>query len=220
VASVADRRELEGILFDGLKGLGLQVADASLPRLLDYIDLLERWNATYNLTAVRDRAQMVTRHLLDSLSVAPFVVGDSLADLGSGAGLPGIPLALLAPQRKVVLVDTNGKKARFMREAVRMLRLDNVRVEQARVQDVAGEFACITTRAFASLKEMLVWGGHLLARDGIWLALKGRLPNNEIDDLPPGFTVTATRMLQVPGLDAERHLVIISKTPTHAAAGQ
>ena len=146
-----DREPLRRRLVAGLSTLGLAVAETAVERLLDYVELLERWNATYNLTAVRDPGEMVTRHLLDSLAVAPHVTGASLADLGSGAGLPGIPLAIIAPEREVLLVDSNGKKARFLREAVRRLGLSGVSVAEARVENVSGTFDCITARAFAKI---------------------------------------------------------------------
>jgi len=154
---------------------------------------------------------MVTRHLLDSLAILPHVSGATLADLGSGAGLPGIPLAIAAPARETLLVDSNGKKARFLREAVRKLALANARVAESRVENVEGTFDCITARAFASLGDMLAWGGHLLARDGCWLALKGRFPDDELADVPDAFEIERTVELNVPGLDAERHLVILKR---------
>lgn len=206
-----ERNTLHAQLHDGVAALGLTLPADAPARLLGYLALLQHWNAAYNLTAVRDPAQMVTRHLLDSLAIAPFVQGDTLADLGSGAGLPGIPLAIAAPQRSVTLVDTNGKKARFLREAVRELGLDNVRVAQQRVEDVAGRFDCITARAFASLADMLAWGGHLLADGGRWLAMKGRYPEDELAALPPGFRLQAAHRLRVPGLDAERHLLVLTR---------
>ncbi len=206
-----ERDTLRTQLLDGIAALGLTLPADAPARLLDYLALLQRWNGAYNLTAVRDPAQMVTRHLLDSLAIAPFVQGDTLADLGSGAGLPGIPLAIAAPQRTVTLVDTNGKKARFLREAARTLDLANVRVAQQRVEDVTGRFDCITARAFASLADMLAWGGHLLADNGRWLAMKGRYPDDELAALPPGFRLRSAHRLQVPGLDAERHLLTLAR---------
>src|SRR5947208_287506 len=128
--TLPDRAHLYSRLQTGLAELGLAPGPAACEQLLDYVELLARWNAVYNLTAVRDPLEMIERHLLDSLAVAPFVRGDSLADLGTGAGLPGIPLAILAPERQHVLIDSNGKKTRFLREAVRALVLANVRVEQ------------------------------------------------------------------------------------------
>lgn len=217
VFSVAARDPLRKRLDAGLAALGIALDDAAIERLLDYVDLLERWNAAYNLTAVRDPAEMVTRHLIDSLAILPYVSGATLADLGSGAGLPGIPLAIAAPARETLLVDSNGKKARFLREAVRRLELRHVRVAESRVEDVAGTFDCITARAFASLGEMLGWGGHLLAPDGVWLAMKGRAPEDELDAVPREFRVEKVVTLNVPGLDAERHLVILKRSASSVA---
>jgi 16S rRNA (guanine527-N7)-methyltransferase len=205
--------DLRRLLTDGIATLGLSLDTAASERLLAYVALLERWNGAYNLTAVRDRSQMVVRHLLDSLAVLPYVRGASLADLGTGAGLPGIPLAIAAPQRQVLLVDSNGKKVRFLREAIRTLQLTNVSAVQTRVEAVRGTFDCITARAFASLGDMLALGGHLLAADGVWLALKGRAPDDELAAIPPAFRLVATHTLAVPGLDAERHLLLLA----HAA---
>lgn len=213
---MADRDPLRQRLCAGLAALPLDIPEAAVERLLAYVALLARWNATYNLSAVRDPAEMVTRHLLDSLAIVPHVRGATLADLGSGAGLPGLPLAIVAPERAVTLVDSNGKKTRFLRAAVRELKLANVRVAESRVEDVAGRFDCVTARAFARLADMLTWGGHLLAPDGVWLALKGRFPEDELAALPAGFRVDAVVPLQVPGLDAERHAVIIR--PARGAA--
>lgn len=206
---MSDRDSLRQRLGAGLAALELALPDAVVARLLEYVHLLHRWNATYNLSAVRDPAEMVTRHLLDSLAIVPYVTGATLADLGTGAGLPGVPLAIVAPERTVTLVDSNGKKTRFLRAAVRELRLANVSVAEARVEAVQGQFGCITARAFATLADMLARGGHLLAPGGRWLALKGRYPQDEIDTLPAGFTVEAVVPLTVPGLEAERHVVII-----------
>lgn len=208
---MSHREPLRQRLVAGLGVLRLGVSDDALDRLLDYLDLLARWNAAYNLTAVRDPAEMVTRHLLDSLAIAPFVTGDTLVDLGSGAGLPGIPLALIAPERRVLLVDSNGKKARFLRSAVRQLGLARVDVAQARVETLSGSFDCVTARAFASLADMLAQAGGLLARDGVWLAQKGRFPQDELDAVPAGFRVAAVHAVTVPGLDAQRHLVVIRR---------
>lgn len=218
---LSDRATKYARLRAGTTELGLTLSAQGCERLLDYLELLVRWNAVYNLTAVRDPSDMVARHLLDSLAVAPFVRGDSLADLGSGAGLPGIPLAILEPARQFVLIDSNGKKSRFLREVVRMLGLNNVRVEQIRAEDAQGQFDCITSRAFAGLAQMLAWGGHLLAPGGAWLAMKGLLKRDEIVALPGGFAIDRVEPLAVPGLGAARHLVIIRRTgalaPEHVA---
>ncbi len=205
------RAALKQQLTAGLDALTLALPDTAVERLLDYIALLEHWNGKFNLTAVREPAAMVTRHLLDSLVVRPWVAGTTLADLGSGAGLPGIPLAIALPKLKVTLVDSNGKKAGFLREAVRVLELPQVQVTQARAEACTGTHDRITTRALASLADMLRWGGHLLARDGVWLAFKGHRPDDELAALPAGYRVTAVERLAVPGLDAERHLVVIKK---------
>ncbi|HET6906713.1 MAG TPA: 16S rRNA (guanine(527)-N(7))-methyltransferase RsmG [Rhodanobacteraceae bacterium] len=206
-----DRNSLQAELERGLAALRLDLPESAVSLLLDYLDLLVRWNKAYNLTAVRDPVQMITRHLLDSLAVLPFVHGATLADLGSGAGLPGIPLAIARPGLRATLVDSNGKKARFLREAARALPLENVKVQQGRVEDLPGSFDCITARAFASLGDMLAWGGHALAPDGVWLALKGQIEADELARLPAGFRVEAIRALDVPGLDAQRHLVEIRR---------
>ncbi|QBB72265.1 16S rRNA (guanine(527)-N(7))-methyltransferase RsmG [Pseudolysobacter antarcticus] len=204
--------DLKPLLVDGLAALRLSPKSETIDQLLEYVALLARWNATYNLTSVRDPRDMLVRHILDSLAIAPYLRGANLADVGSGPGLPGIPLALLFPEREFVLIDANGKMARFMREAVRALGLSKVRIEQQRVEAVQGSFDCVTARAFASLADMLALGGQLLAADGIWLALKGRYPEDEISALPVGFELAGSERLQVPGLDAERHLIIVRKT--------
>jgi len=213
------RADLHRQLEQGVAALGLTLPPTALERLLDYQALLERWNSAYNLTAIRDPAEMVTRHLLDSLAILPFVEGETLVDLGTGPGLPGIPLAIAAPGRQVLLVDSNGKKVRFLREAIRALRLDGVRALQSRVEQVEGQFDCVTARAFASLADMLGWGGHLLAPQGAWLAMKGKAPDDELPGVPPGFEVRGVHALAVPGLEAERRLVVLGRTGDDAAAG-
>ncbi len=206
----ASRTALDRQLRTGIDALELALPDAAPARLLDYLELLARWNRSFNLTAVRDPAAMVVRHLLDSLAVLPYLAGARACDLGSGAGLPGIVLAIADPAREWLVVDANGKKARFLRAAVRELGLANVHVAQQRVQEVEGRFDTVTARAFAALPDMLAWGGHLLAPDGRWLAMKGQLAPDELAALPPGFQIQSTPALTVPGLDAERHLVILA----------
>jgi len=198
-------------LAEGLAAMQLALPDNAQAKLLAYLDLLAKWNRTYNLTAVRDPGDMVSRHLLDSLAVLPFVHGTNLADLGSGAGLPGIPLAIARPDLAVTLIESNGKKARFLREAIRSLPLANVSVAQARVQDTAGAFDTVTARAFASLHDMLAWAGHLLAPGGRWLALKGHADPAELDAIPVGFRVVAVHELQVPDTDGERRVIELAR---------
>jgi len=212
MSSATDRAAMFAQLRAGVAELGLAPSAHAVEQLLDYLELLSRWNAAYNLTAVRDPLAMVTSHLLDSLAVADLVRSERLADIGSGAGLPGIPLAILAPERQVTLIDANGKKTRFLREAVRALRLVNVRIEAQRVENVSGEFDTVTARAFASIADMLRLAGHLLAADGILLALKGQLHKEEILGLPEGFVVSDVKALRVPGLAAARHAVIIQRS--------
>jgi 16S rRNA (guanine527-N7)-methyltransferase len=204
-------------LANGLAGLQLELPEGAQEKLLAYLDLLAHWNRAYNLTAVRDRGEMIPRHLLDSLAVLPFVRGESLADIGSGAGLPGIPLAIARPRLAVTLIESNGKKARFLREAVRALPLPNVAVEQVRVQDAAGSFDTVTARAFSSLADMLAWGGHLLADDGRWLALKGRRDQEEIAGSPDDFRLVAVHQVEVPGTEAERRVIELARSSSRNA---
>jgi 16S rRNA (guanine527-N7)-methyltransferase len=209
--------DLAGELADGLQALRLPASLA--PPLLAYLDLLERWNRTYNLTSVRERGEMLRRHLLDSLAMHAYVDEGPLADLGAGPGLPGIPLAIAKPALQVTLVDSNGKMSRFQREAVRELGLANVRVLQSRAENVAepGAFRLLTARALDRLAGIIEVGGHLLAPGGRLLALKGQRPDAEIAELPPGWSATAVHVLRVPGLDAERHLVEVTRGPAEPA---
>lgn len=196
----------------GLEALGLPAALAT--PLLAYLALLARWNATYNLTAIRGPRDMVAKHLLDSLAMQPFVRGlRTLADLGTGPGLPGIPLAIATPGLQVTLVESNGKKARFLREAVRQLGLGNVQVAESRIEafQPGTHFDAITARALATLPLILELGGHLPGPGGRLLAMKGVVPDEEIATLPAGWRLAAVHPLRVPGLDAERHLVEVAR---------
>ncbi len=204
-------------LESGLDALALPRALA--PRLLHYLALLDRWNQAYNLTAVRDPRAMVSRHLLDSLAMHPFVGAGPLADLGTGPGLPGIPLAIARSDLSVALIESNGKKTRFLREAVRSLGLANARVIEARAEAVAepGAYQAITARALDRLAGIIAVGGHLLAPGGRLLALKGQRPIDEIAELPPGWTLAGVHRLAVPGLAAERHLVVVTRDAADTA---
>ncbi|RMG55797.1 MAG: 16S rRNA (guanine(527)-N(7))-methyltransferase RsmG [Gammaproteobacteria bacterium] len=192
----------------GLGALGLDPALAA--PLADYLALLARWNRTHNLTAIRDPERMVTHHLLDSLAVLPWIPERGrLLDIGSGAGLPGIPLALARPGLEVTLIDSVGKKAAFMQQAVTALGLDNARVVHGRVEDYPeqGAFDTVISRAFSSLAEFTDLSRPLLAPGGRWLAMKGRRPDEELAELPEDVRVLAVHPVAVPGLEAERHLV-------------
>ena len=209
---VALREDLES----GLHALGL--APALSEPLLAYLALLDRWNRAYNLTAIRDPGEMVAKHLLDSLAMhgatAPLAAaGGSLADLGTGPGLPGIPLAIAHPALQVTLVESNGKKARFLREAIRSLGLGNAKAVESRIEayDAPAAFDAITARALATLPLILELGGHLLKPRGRLLAMKGALPTDEIAALPPGWRVERIEPLDVPGLSAKRHLVVVTR---------
>lgn len=209
--SPANLDSLRPVLIEGLSALAVIPAGALEilgDRLLAYLVLLQRWNAAYNLTAIRDPAQMVSKHLLDSLAIAPYFDG-VIADIGSGAGLPGIPLALAHPHLQITLVESNRKKARFLREALRVLEIANARVAQSRAEclDEPGQYDCLVSRAFSSLAGFVHVGAHLLKADGRMLAMKGVLPLDEIAALPKGWRLAATHVLRVPGLDAQRHLL-------------
>ncbi|HRH80841.1 MAG TPA: 16S rRNA (guanine(527)-N(7))-methyltransferase RsmG [Thiobacillaceae bacterium] len=196
----------------GLDALGLAptLSGEQADRLLAYLDLLNKWNKTYNLTAIREPERMLTHHLLDSLAVLPFVGRDALLDVGSGAGLPGIPLAISRPDLSITLLDVVGKKCAFMQQACIQLGLANTRVVNERVELWRPEarFGQIISRAYGELDDLVRQTGHLLARGGRWLAMKGNLPQTELDHLRGARLVEAIR-LRVPDLEAERHLIIL-----------
>ena len=199
-------------LADGLTTFGLSLTDAQQQSLLAYVELLAKWNKTYSLTAIREPERMVPHHLLDSLApLAHFKVGDSarILDVGSGFGTPGIPLAIARPDWQLVLLDSNHKKTTFLRQAIVDLKLTNVTVVTKRVETYRPEapFDVITSRAFSDLAEFVKLTRHLLADDGEWAALKGVYPHEEIALLPAEVKLAGVDTLQVPGIDAERHLV-------------
>ncbi|MFQ5936886.1 MAG: 16S rRNA (guanine(527)-N(7))-methyltransferase RsmG [Acidiferrobacterales bacterium] len=196
----------------GLRELSVELSADVQARSLEYLTLLTKWNRVYNLTAVRDPCEMVARHLLDSLAAAPFIKGPRVLDIGTGAGLPGIPLALALPDARFVLLDRSAKKARFVRQVVAELMLRNVEVVCARVQDFApaNKFDTLVTRALASINELLAMAGHLCARDGRILFMKGADPAAELVAIPRGYKLNEVKRLQVPATEAERHLVWVS----------
>ncbi|MFI4962337.1 MAG: 16S rRNA (guanine(527)-N(7))-methyltransferase RsmG [Legionellales bacterium] len=179
--------------------------------LLEYLLLLYKWNGAYNLTALRDMESMVSKHLLDSLAILPWIKGSRILDAGTGAGLPGIPLALAKPDMQFVLLDSNGKKIRFLNEVKRQLHLKNLEIVQFRVENYhpAQGFDTVLSRAFSSLEQMIHWTGHLVAQDGIWLAMKGRYPETELHSIHHPFRVETYR---VEGVEGERCCVLIDNT--------
>ncbi|WP_303784617.1 16S rRNA (guanine(527)-N(7))-methyltransferase RsmG [Azovibrio restrictus] len=193
----------------GIQALGLDLPAKAVDQLLAYRDLMLKWNRTYNLTALKDPARMVSHHLLDSLAILPWIAGPELLDVGSGAGLPGIPLAIARPDLRVTLVDAVQKKAAFQRQAAIELGLANVQALHGRVEELQGRYGMITSRAFADLADFVRLTRSLLAPGGRWLAMKGLAPEQELAALPAGVQVAGLHPLQVPGLDAARHLVIL-----------
>jgi 16S rRNA (guanine527-N7)-methyltransferase len=212
------RPDLAATLAAAAEALGLSLSEAQSQQLLDYLNLLERWNRTYNLTAVRDPADMLTQHVVDCLAAIPALRRTSpgpkrVLDVGSGGGLPGIVWAVIERQLDVTCVDSVGKKAAFIRQAALALHLGNLRAEHARVEQLeAGRFEVITSRAFASLGDFVSGSRHLATPGGIWLAMKGKLPLDEIATLPPDFQAFHVERLEVPGLAAERCLVWIRRS--------
>jgi 16S rRNA (guanine527-N7)-methyltransferase len=182
-------------------------------KMLQFLELLQKWNKAYNLTAITDLSEMLTVHVMDSLSILPYVMGEQIVDVGTGAGFPGIPLALVLPQQQFTLVESSRKKCQFLLQAVLVLGLKNVRVvqERAEVYQPAERFDCVITRAFSNLSDMLAKTVHLVKEDGLFLAMKGMQPTEEIAVLPAGFEVVAVYALQVAGLTAQRHLVCLRK---------
>jgi len=199
-------------LAHGDAAMHLALDTAQRQTLIGYLGMLVKWNGVYNLTAVRDPLLMVRRHLLDSLSILPWVDSGPVLDVGTGAGLPGLPLAVARPDLEFTLLDTNGKKIRFVRQAVAELGLDNVEVVKARVEALErpGQYRRITSRAFATLADMVNGSSRLLAPDGSWLAMKGAAPSAEIRDLPADLDATIEG-LHVPGETGARHLVVIRR---------
>lgn len=193
----------------GLMALGLDFPEEKQEKLLAFRDLLLKWNKVYNLTALRDPEQAIAHHLLDSLAILPHVGAGALLDVGSGGGLPGIPLAIANPALVVTLVDTVQKKTTFLQQAAIQLALQNVAVHHARVEEMRGQYAQISSRAFAELGLFVSLTRHLLAPGGRWLAMKGLRPDEEIRALPADVAVESIIPLSVPGLDAERHLIIL-----------
>lgn len=203
-------------LAQGALELGVELSPHQQQQLLAYLALLIKWNKAYNLTAVRDPNEMVSRHLLDSLSVVPFVTeaGDNWLDVGSGGGMPGVPLAILFPERQFTLLDSNGKKTRFLTQVRLELKLANLQVIHSRVEAFTPEqpFSGIVSRAFSSLEDFSNWTRHLGNGQSQWLAMKGVHPDDELQALPADFRLSATHVLKVPGCQGQRHLLILRRS--------
>jgi 16S rRNA (guanine527-N7)-methyltransferase len=200
-------------LAEGVAQLHLELPPRAESRLLDYLALLQKWNRTYNLTAVREAPRMVSHHLLDCLAIVPHVTASTVLDVGSGAGLPGIPLALAAPRIQVTLLESSHKKAAFLQQAKAELKLDNVAVacERAETWQPGREFEMVISRAFSDLAEFVAAAGRHVAPGGLLAAMKGVYPDEEIARLPQGWRLRAATPLTVPGLDAQRHLLMLER---------
>lgn len=199
-------------LYQQLQTQHIELSEQQQQQLLQLVALLNKWNKAYNLTSVRDPAQMLARHICDSLVVLPHLQGDRFIDVGTGPGLPGLPLAIAAPEKQFVLLDSLGKRIRFIRQVCHELKLENVIAVQSRVEEYNPEvgFDGVISRAFASLNDMLSWCAHLPVQTGKFYALKGIYPAAELAQLPAPYQLLKSEQLQVPGVDAARHLIILS----------
>lgn len=209
-----DRNALSAVLDEGIAAMALEVSPVQREQLLDYLGLMFKWNAVYNLTSLRDPMQMVTHHVLDSLAAVPaFADALNVLDVGAGGGLPGVVLAIVRPDMKVAMIDTVHKKTAFLTQVKAQLALANVTVYTMRVEqlEVSDKFDVITSRAFADLSDFVNWSGHVLADGGRFIALKGVAPQDEQERVPAAWKVTEVQPLQVPRLGAERHLVFIER---------
>ena len=200
-------------LEQGLASMAIDLSTASRAKLLAYVALLYKWNRTFSLTSMREQDKAVSHHLLDSLAILPYTPAGTLLDVGSGGGMPGIPLAIARPELQVVLLDSNSKKTAFLQQAAIELHLPNISVHAGRVEQYhpARGFSAITSRAFSELADFIALSKPLLANDGRWLAMKGVWPHEEIARLPADLAVEAVHRLNVPGVDGERHLVIVRR---------
>ncbi|MBU2883310.1 16S rRNA (guanine(527)-N(7))-methyltransferase RsmG [Psychrosphaera sp. B3R10] len=192
----------------------LKISDLQIDQLVAYVELLHKWNKAYNLTSVREPEQMLIKHIMDSLVVSPHLlsvtnINNKFIDVGTGPGLPGIPLAIINPDLEFTLLDSLGKRVRFMTQVKLDLGLKNIIPVQSRVEDFEGEFAGVLSRAFASISDMVNWSRHLVAPNGRFFALKGQLAQEEIEALPDFVKVDSIAPLVVPNLNAERHLVLL-----------
>ncbi|MDH5327270.1 MAG: 16S rRNA (guanine(527)-N(7))-methyltransferase RsmG [Gammaproteobacteria bacterium] len=208
---------MESLLTQSLRQQGLELGPQAIQKIVAYLQLLQKWNRVYNLTAVREITDMVPLHIMDALSALPFLRGHRILDVGSGAGLPGIPLAIAAPERSFKLLDSNAKKTRFLQQVKMELALENVSVETQRAENYAidEKFDTVISRAFASISNMLQFTEHLCGQSGIFLAMKGEYPQDELQ-LEARFQVEEVHKVNVAGLGAQRHIVCIRANPNVA----
>lgn len=199
-------------LVSGAAQMNVRLSDTQASKLIDYIRLFHKWNKTYNLSSIRDIESQVDRHLLDSLSVVPYIDANHVIDVGTGGGLPGIPLAIMFPEKNFTLLDSAGKKTRFLFQVKTQLQLDNVQVENRRVESFEPErlYDAVISRAFASLKDMTDGCRHLLAEDGVFYAMKGIYPTDELSAVEKNYKVSDSYPLQIPREDGERHLLVLT----------
>lgn len=197
-----------------LKAASISLSDQQKNQLLGYVEMLHKWNKAYNLTSVRDPEQMLIRHIMDSIVVEPHLQGSRFIDVGTGPGLPGVPLAIVRPDAHFTLLDSLGKRIRFLKQVQHELKLANIEPVQSRVEDFPAEppFDGVISRAFASLNDMLNWCHHLPGENGQFYALKGMVPDDELATLPAGFSVDRVVKLAVPELEGERHLIVVNLT--------
>jgi 16S rRNA (guanine527-N7)-methyltransferase len=208
-----NNQALSDLLRKHINKTQLQVSSKQIVQLVEFVNLLHKWNKAYNLTSVRDPKEMVVKHIMDSIIVAPHLTEQQYVDVGTGPGLPGIPLAIMHPDKSFILLDSLGKRVRFMKQVAYELKLANIQPVQSRVEDFASQVPidAVLSRAFASLKDMLHWCQHLVDSAGTFVALKGQLPQQEIEELPEGFKITEIVRLDIPDLTGERHLIKIVK---------
>ncbi len=212
-SSTTNLKDLVKSLEGHIRSLPFDTPEGGVEIFVHFLRLLDKWNTVYNLTSVRDPGLMVTRHIMDSLVVSPFLQGQQVLDVGSGAGLPGIPLAIINPDTEFTLLDSNQKKTRFMQQAITELKLENVTVISQRIESFRPEqpFDTIIARAYSNMETLITGTQNLLAVDAVILAMKGTYPMAELENIPDGYRIGKIEKLDVPGLNAERHLVLIKE---------
>ena len=198
------------LLLAGIEQLGLEATTAQIDSFLNFVDMIEKWNKAFNLTAIRGRDEMLRLHILDSLAILPFITGNKIIDVGTGAGLPGIPLAIFMPNVQFTLLDSNSKKTRFVQQAILELQLQNVEVVHSRVEQLGrdGEYDAVLSRAFASLGDIMNLTEYLLQSEGVLIAMKGQVPELELKEMSRSYSV---KSIVVPGIEAERCVLRINK---------